>query len=126
MTKMVTMGLIAALLGGAASAAALPQWQDGGQYGVGNVVQYQGQRYQTLQAHTAWTGAGWNPVDAVSLWQRLGSCVTDTGDLCNPPVVASVAPTTWAGGAKGAYSLVHDDLCAYITDGQIHHAAPEL
>ncbi|WP_255991818.1 carbohydrate-binding protein [Chitinolyticbacter albus] len=126
MTKMVTMGLIAALLGGAASAAALPQWQDGGQYGVGNVVQYQGQRYQTLQAHTAWTGAGWNPVDAVSLWQRLGSCVTSTGDLCNPPVVASVAPTTWAGGAKGAYSLVHDDLCAYITDGQIHHAAPEL
>ncbi|WP_148714397.1 carbohydrate-binding protein [Chitinolyticbacter meiyuanensis] len=126
MNKMGVLGVLTALATGVAGAAALPQWQEGVSYAVGNVVQYQGQRYQTLQAHTAWQGAGWNPVAAVSLWKTLGSCTSSVGDLCNPPQATAVAPTTWAGGAKGAYSLVHDDLCAYITDGQIHHAAPEL
>ncbi|WP_035059320.1 carbohydrate-binding protein [Andreprevotia chitinilytica] len=110
----------------AGAGAAIPQWTDGSTYKVGDIVQYQGNRYQDLQAHTAWTGAGWNPVDAVSLWQLLGSCGTSAGDLCNPVGVSGAHYTTWAGGAKGAYSLVHDDLCAYITDGQISHADPEL
>ncbi|SMC18078.1 Polysaccharide deacetylase [Andreprevotia lacus DSM 23236] len=123
--KIITAAL--ALLGLAGSAAAaITEWQDGASYTVGQIVQYQGQRYQDLQAHTAWTGAGWNPHDAVSLWKPLGSCTTTAGNLCNPVGVTAAAYTTWAGGAKGAYSLVHDDYCAYITDGQISNAEPEL
>ncbi|KAF0813962.1 hypothetical protein IGB42_01641 [Andreprevotia sp. IGB-42] len=123
--KIISIALaIAGLAAGAT--AAIPEWQDGASYTVGQVVQYQGQRYQDLQAHTAWTGAGWNPNDAVSLWKKLGSCATSAGDLCNPVGVTAAAYTTWAGGAKGAYSLVHDDFCAYITDGQISNADPEL
>ncbi|UXY16335.1 polysaccharide deacetylase family protein [Chitiniphilus purpureus] len=125
-TRSRCVALAALLLAGASGAASLPAWQDGSAYAAGQIVQHQGSRYQARIAHTAWQGAGWNPAHAASLWQRLGNCVTAAGDLCNPPRAGSVHPTTWAGGARGAYSLVHDDLCAYITDGQLQHAAPEL
>ncbi|BCL77336.1 hypothetical protein JHS3_30720 [Jeongeupia sp. HS-3] len=125
--KSLFLALLAAgLIAGHAGAAALPGWVDGVDYALGNVVQYQGQRYEVQIAHTAWTGAGWNPADAVSLWKPLGPCATGAGDACNPVGVTTAKYTTWAGGAKGAYSLVHDDLCGYTTDGQISYADPEL
>ncbi|GHD69173.1 carbohydrate-binding protein [Jeongeupia chitinilytica] len=125
--KSLWLALVAAgLIAGHAGAAALPVWTDGANYAVGNVVQYQGQRYEATIAHTAWTGAGWNPADAVSLWKPVGPCATAAGDACNPVGVSSAAYTTWSGGARGAYSLVHDDLCGYTTDGQISYADPEL
>ncbi|WP_353327954.1 carbohydrate-binding protein [Chitiniphilus shinanonensis] len=120
---------IAALGLGAAHAATLPAWTDGQHYAVGDVVQYQGNRYQATIAHTAWTGAGWNPVAAVSLWRTIGACVgADGGDQCNPPKLTSAAWTTWSGGARGAYSLVHDDFCSLnaAQDGQLLYAEPEL
>jgi predicted chitinase len=30
--------------------------------------------YEAQIAHTAWRGANWNPVDAASLWRRIGDC----------------------------------------------------
>ncbi|XZG71194.1 carbohydrate-binding protein [Chitinibacteraceae bacterium HSL-7] len=57
--------------------------------------------------------------DTWGAWQKLGSCAT-------PQTVGKISVGTWRGFAKGAYSMVHDDLCAYITDGQIQHALPEL
>ncbi|WP_051711589.1 carbohydrate-binding protein [Andreprevotia chitinilytica] len=44
----------------------------------------------------------------------------------NPAKITAVTVDTWKGGATGAYSMLHDDLCAYITDGQINYADPEL
>ena len=34
--------------------------------------------------------------------------------------------TTWKDDATAAYSMMHDDLCAWVTDGQIDFAAPAL
>lgn len=49
-------------------------WAEGNSYTVGQVVIYNGVTYTALQAHTAWTGAGWNPAATPALWAVGGSC----------------------------------------------------
>lgn len=43
-------------------------WLEGKTYEIDHVVMYRGQQYRCLQRHTAWRGAGWNPVAAPALW----------------------------------------------------------
>ncbi|MCW3478507.1 lytic polysaccharide monooxygenase [Neisseriaceae bacterium JH1-16] len=45
------------------------EWREGVAYTVGQIVSYQGKRYKCLQAHTAWTGANWNPASSTTLWK---------------------------------------------------------
>jgi chitodextrinase/predicted chitinase len=54
----------------------LPAWAEDRTYKVGDRVSYRGSVYEAQIAHTAWRGANWNPVDAASLWRRVGDCGT--------------------------------------------------
>lgn len=84
----LAVGLLV-LPGGPAAAVVsctAPAWTEGTPYPSGAQVTYRGHLYQALVAHTPPPGAGWNPVDAASLWRDLGAC---TG---NPPT--STPPTT--------------------------------
>ncbi|MCE0558050.1 chitinase N-terminal domain-containing protein [Motilimonas sp. E26] len=38
----------------------------------------------------------------------------------------SAQVATWKDNAQAAYTIQHDDLCGYITDGIIHNGVPEL
>ncbi|TMQ99164.1 hypothetical protein ETD83_18380, partial [Actinomadura soli] len=38
-----------------------PAWGEGGSYTAGTKVTYSGHGYEARVAHTAYTGAGWNP-----------------------------------------------------------------
>ncbi|HKX31326.1 MAG TPA: carbohydrate-binding protein, partial [Blastocatellia bacterium] len=49
-------------------------WAEGNTYRVGESVTYNGQVYTALVTHTAYVGAGWNPVATPSLWRSGGSC----------------------------------------------------
>lgn len=44
-------------------------WQAGASYAVGDEVEYGGQMYRCLQAHTS--QAGWEPPNVPALWQAL-------------------------------------------------------
>jgi chitinase len=67
---------LAAIAGPSAAlvACSAPAWAEGASYAVGARVTYQGRLYEALVAHTAYVGAGWNPVAAPSLWRDLGAC----------------------------------------------------
>src|SRR6478752_2859743 len=63
------------------------------------------------------------------VYAALGSCVAatvltascvDTSEELNAQV------TDFRGDAKGAYTLIHDDVCDYGTDGIRDHAIGEL
>jgi len=59
--------------------AACKPWAEGASYSVGDVVSYQGASYTCIQAHTAWVGAGWNPVATLNvLWKAGGTCTSPT------------------------------------------------
>jgi hypothetical protein len=48
-------------------------WSSNGvSYNVGDLVTYQNNEYKCIQAHTSQTG--WDPVDAPSLWSKVGGC----------------------------------------------------
>jgi chitinase len=76
-------------------ACTAPPWAEGTPYSVGSQVTYNGHLYQALVAHTPPPGAGWNPVDAASLWRDLGACTgtpPTTPPTTRPPTTAP--PTT--------------------------------
>lgn len=52
--------------------------------------------------------------------------VTPTTTPGSPQRTSSMSVPTWKDDATAAYSMMHDDLCAWITDGQIDFAAPAL
>ncbi|WP_027467818.1 carbohydrate-binding protein [Deefgea rivuli] len=78
------------------------------------------------------------PDGSPTAWKQLDNGCWLSG--CNPPTPtpitsASPRPTpsiesmqvpTWKDGVAAAYSMMHDDLCAWVTDGQIDFAAPAL
>ncbi|GLZ38028.1 hypothetical protein Acsp05_16520 [Actinokineospora sp. NBRC 105648] len=75
------------------SAAALapctaPAWAEGTTYNAGTEVTYLGRLYSAKVTHTAWPGAGWNPVAGRSLWTDLRACDG------NPPTTTTTRPTT--------------------------------
>lgn len=86
----LTIGL--ALLPGSHASAVVtcsaPAWAEGTPYAVGSQTTYRGHLYQALVAHTPPPGAGWNPVDAASLWRDLGACTVTT-----PPTTPSATPS---------------------------------
>lgn len=43
-----------------------PEWAAGVQYGIGDLVNYQGTQYECIQAHTS--QAGWEPPNVPALW----------------------------------------------------------
>ena len=57
---------------------------DAASYAAGDRIQYNGKLYKCLQAHTA--QAGWNPVDAPSLWAEVlaGQDGTEIGEWVQP------------------------------------------
>ncbi|MGY0502151.1 carbohydrate-binding protein [Nocardia sp. FBN12] len=52
------------------AAPVMPAWQLNGTYKVGDVVTYEGAKYQCRQAHTAYA-PNWTPPNTPALWQRL-------------------------------------------------------
>jgi LruC domain-containing protein len=52
---------------------ATPTWTDSGSpsYALNDIVQYGGNNYQCITAHTAWYGAGWTPASASALWEQV-------------------------------------------------------
>ena len=66
-------------------ACTAPAWAEGTAYAVGSKVTYGGRLYQARVAHTPPPGAGWNPVDAASLWEDLGACDGGTPPTTTPP-----------------------------------------
>lgn len=75
-------------------------WTEGASYAAGQIVTYQGQRYRSLQAHTAWAGAGWNPASTPSLW---GAMSPRQNGNAGPADVSA-----WTdGGSYAAGQIVH-------------------
>lgn len=56
---------------------AYPEWNAAGAYSAGDKVLYGGILYKCLQDHAA--QAGWNPVDAPSLWVKV--LIPDDGTI---------------------------------------------
>lgn len=54
-----------------------PEWDTAGAYATGDKVRYRGILYKCLQGHAA--QAGWNPVDAPSLWAKV--LIPDDGTI---------------------------------------------
>lgn len=127
-------------------ACSVAAWNSTAVYTGGQQASYQGYIYTAK-----WWTQGENPAAGTSgVWTKGAVCNTPTPPTPTPPtptpptptpptptpptptppssgpVVGYVTATNWKGGANGAYSLLHDDLCAYITDGQINYAHPEL
>ena len=103
------VALVASLLlsGGAALAAAtaLPSaasavaacatpWAEGRTYAVGASVSYGVRNYTALQAHTAYTGAGWNPAATPTLWRDVEACGGTTGPAPTPTATGTSTPRT--------------------------------
>ncbi|WP_158587161.1 polysaccharide deacetylase family protein [Motilimonas pumila] len=87
----------------------LPTWQADTPYQAGDYVQVGKKVYQAK-----WWNK--NQAPASKAWQFIAE----------QGAVLSAAVTPWQGGATAAYTIQHDDLCAYITDGIIEHALPAL
>ena len=68
-----------------ASAQTVPAWQPYTDYAVGDLVIYNGQTYQALQAHTSLPG--WEPPNTPALWQPVN-------DGSTPPPQPTATPTT--------------------------------
>ena len=52
-----------------AATVLFPKWDSAGEYMVGDRVQFNGELYKCLQAHTA--QETWAPIDASSLWAKV-------------------------------------------------------
>jgi len=96
-----------------------PVWESGVGYGVGFRVQYDGRLFRALQAHTA--QAGWEPVNAPSLWTEV--CESHSGTLEDAiPYSGNMALE------KGKY-YVQDErfyLCVRDTVNPVYNPLTEL
>jgi chitinase len=52
----------------AAECSTATSWHEGASFAAGALVTFGGKTYRCLQAHTAWTGAGWTPASTPALW----------------------------------------------------------
>jgi hypothetical protein len=57
-----------------------PEWTPNTAYSVGFKVQYNGNLWRVMQAHTA--QVGWDPENAPTLWEQINE--TNSGDLTDP------------------------------------------
>ncbi len=87
----------------------LQEWQPDTAYEAGSYI---------VQGKKIYQANWWNKNEQppAKAWQF----VTEQG----ASLMAKVA--NWKNNAKAAYTIQHDDFCAYITDGIIHYAVPEL
>ena len=84
----------------------IPTWRQGPYQTVGAPVQYEGQVYQVWQAHDSTGNAGWNPRDAVSLF-----------DICHTKDPAKAKPYQAPSGSRGLYQTGE---CMVWTDGKVY------
>ncbi len=82
-TGLVVAPSVRAAVGGSADAVVMvvctsPAWAEGNSYVVGSRVTFNGRLYESMVAHTAWPGAGWNPAATPTLWRDLGACAGGT------------------------------------------------
>ncbi|WP_232522592.1 carbohydrate-binding protein [Chitinibacter sp. GC72] len=114
-------------------------WNAATAYTAGIEIIYNGRRYRAR-----WWVQGQvpNPADPWGPWEDLGPVglptptpsPTSTATASPSPtpaargIVNELQVSTWKNGAKGAYSLVHDDYCSmyYGTDPYIQIMNPEL
>ncbi|MFO6424431.1 chitinase N-terminal domain-containing protein [Motilimonas sp. KMU-193] len=87
----------------------LQQWQPDTAYAAGSFIA-QGKKIYQAQW---WTQ---NEQPPAKVWQFIAEQ--------GASLTAKVA--SWKNNAAAAYTIQHDDFCAYITDGIIHYAIPEL
>jgi chitodextrinase/peptidoglycan/xylan/chitin deacetylase (PgdA/CDA1 family) len=114
-------------------------WNAATAYTAGIEIIYNGRRYRAKW----WVqGQAPNPADPWGPWEDLGPVglptptpsPTSTATASPSPtpaargIVNELQVSTWKNGAKGAYSLVHDDYCSmyYGTDPYIQIMNPEL
>lgn len=69
-------------------------------------MQYEGQVYKVCQAHDSTENAGWNPRDAVSLF-----------DICHTKDPAKAKPYQAPSGSRGLYQ---NGECMIWTDGKVY------
>lgn len=117
----------------ASSQPAADAWNSTMTYTAGKRVSYNGRAYEAK-----WYTVGDNPAQsgAYGVWKDLGPVLvatpspSPTATPASSPAtttsVSAVQATSWKYGATAAYSMMHDDLCAWVTDGQIDYAAPAL
>ena len=84
----------------------IPVWRQGPYQMVGAPVQYEGQVYKVWQAHDSTGNAGWNPRDAVSLF-----------DICHTKDPAKAKPYQAPSGSRGLYQ---NGECMIWTDGKVY------
>ena len=84
----------------------IPAWRQGPYQTVGAPVQYEGQVYKVWQAHDSTGNAGWNPRDAVSLF-----------DICHTKDPAKAKPYQAPSGSRGLYQKGE---CMVWTDGKVY------
>lgn len=84
----------------------IPAWRQGPYQTVGAPVQYEGQVYKVWLAHDSTGNAGWNPRDAVSLF-----------DICHTKDPGKAKPYQAPSGSRGLYQKGE---CMVWTDGKIY------
>ena len=96
-----------------------PEWESGVSYSVGYKVQHGGKLWRVLQAHTA--QAGWEPENAVSLWEQINETRDGTIDDAIP-YEGNMALES------GKYYVQNDViyLCNRDTVNPVYHALAEL
>jgi hypothetical protein len=96
-----------------------PVWAEGSAYSAGEKVQYDGELWRCLQAHTAIVT--WEPVNAHSLWERINE--THDGTMDDPiPYSGNMALEKGKHYVQG--NIIY--LCHRDTGNPVHHALAEL
>lgn len=83
----------------------IPAWREGKYETVGAPVRYEDQVYKVWQAHDSTGNSGWNPRDAVSLF-----------DICHTKDKALAKPYQAPSGSRGLYQTGE---CMIWTDGKV-------
>ena len=96
-----------------------PTWAENTAYSVGHKVRYDGELYKCIQAHTSIVT--WEPVNAVSLWEKINETHDGTIDDAIP-YSGNMALTA------GKYYTQNDViyLCTRDTGNPVYHPLVEL
>lgn len=92
-----------------AAECSAPAWAEGTSYSAGQQVTYEGNGYTALVAHTAYPGAGWDPVSAPTLWTLDGTC--DGGPAPEPTPTDPVPEAGTPVAANGQLAVCGVRLC---------------
>ena len=96
-----------------------PEWSADTAYSVGFKVQFKGELYRVLQAHTAQDG--WQPTNAPALWEQINE--THSGELTDPiPYNGNMALE------NGKYYIQNQEiyLCTRDTINPVYNPLAEL